>query len=311
MPYSKMKFAVGLFVITLFLAIASFLYLVLQEKGTFDQRYDYHFSTSSANSFSIGMPLKFSGFNVGVIDAIALSDDGSVKMTFSVSEANKKWISEDCYLLLKKPLIGSPHIEIHATIGKKPLPPSSTLDIKMSDDINDMISKLEPAVDNIIKIISSVQKMTSAISKEDSDLFSTLKNLNTFSAKLANNDSLLTSITGDEASTKNIINSLNTTTQIMQEVHQITTQLNTIVANINEEMLKPSATLIQKLNLIMEDVQLKLETLDATVKAVGSYDEDLLHLKEQISVGLQKSNQIMDKVDSLMQTQENSEVKLP
>ncbi len=311
MPYSKMKFAVGLFVVILFLAIVSFFYLVLQEKGTFNQRYDYHFTTSSANSFSVGMPLKFSGFNVGVIDTIALSDNGSVKMTFSVSEENTKWISEDCYLLLKKPLIGSPHIEIHATIGKKPLPPSSTLEIRKSDDINDMISKLEPAVDNIIKIIESLQKISATISKEDSDLFSTLKNLNTFSAKLANSDSLLTSITGDKTSTKNIIKSLNTTPQIMQEVHQITKELNIIVQNLNEEMLKPSATLIEKLNRIMEDVTLKLEALDSTVKVVGSYDEDLLHLKEQISVSLQKSNQIMDKVDSLLQTRENSEVILP
>ena len=61
----------------------------------------------------------------------------------------------------------------------------------------------------------------------------------------------------------------------------------------------------------MKDVKQKLDALDSTVKTVGSYDSDLVELKEQISVGLAKSNQIMDKVDAIMQDNTSAEVTLP
>ena len=61
----------------------------------------------------------------------------------------------------------------------------------------------------------------------------------------------------------------------------------------------------------VKDIKSKLDVLDSTVNSVGSYDKDLIELKEQISVGLQKSNQIMDKVDSLMSDESAAEVMLP
>ncbi len=311
MPYNKMKLAVGMFVIILFISISTFLYLILAEKGTFDKRYNFHFTTNSANSFSIGMPLKFSGFTIGVIDNIKLQDDGNVYMTFSVTKENRKWISQGSYLLLKKPLIGSAHIEVHSTVGHQPLQEDALLEIKISDDINDMISKLEPVVNNLIDIISDIKKITSKIAKEDSDLFQSMKHLNTFSAKLAKSDSLLTSITGDKNSTKNMIRTLNETTSIMHELHNTAKDLSKLTASLNETLIQPSSKTIMTIQEILDDLKHKLKVLDGTVNSIGSYDQDLETLKNQISVSIEKSNQILDKVDSFMQNDKEAEVTLP
>ncbi len=304
MPYSKMKLAVGVFVLALFIAVSMSLFFLLKEKGTFETRYSYHFSTESASSFNVGMPLKISGFAIGVIDDIALKDDGTVYMTFSVSEANKKWLRQDSVLMLNKPLIGSPHIELYSAIGNEPLAPGETLSIVLSDDINDMISKLEPAVNKMINIINSIDSITSYIARDDSELMLTLKNIEKLTSNLANNKSLLTSITGDTNSTQSLINSLNETARIMKDISKITSSL-------DSDIVDPSSSVLKELDAIMKDVKQKLDALDASVKAVGTYDTEILDLKEQISAGLQKSNQIMDKVDSLMQDEKISEVKLP
>jgi len=140
-----MRLAVGLFVLILLSAIFTFLYLLLDEKGTFDKRYSYGFNTDSASSFNVGMPLKYSGFNIGVIDKISLQDDGTVHMIFSVDENNRKWVTKESVLMLKKPLIGSPHIELYSAIDNELLDENSDLTMLLSDDINDMVSKLEPA----------------------------------------------------------------------------------------------------------------------------------------------------------------------
>lgn len=311
MQYNKMKLAVGLFVVTLFIVIVASLYLLLQEKGTFDKRYNYHFNTESASSFNVGMPLKYSGFNIGVIDKISLKDDGTVHMTFSVDENNKKWISRDSILMLKKPLIGSPHIELYSAVGNEQLEAGSTLVMLLSDDINDMISKLEPAVDRIISVINNIDTITSYLSNDDSDILLTLKNIQTFTATLLEDDSLLTTITGDKNSTDSLIDSLNETAKIMHEIHQISKDFSQITSSIDSDIVQPTSSTVKELEAIMKDVKQKLESLDSTVKAVGSYDKDLLELKEQVSVGLQKSNQIIDKVDSLLQDEEKSEITLP
>ncbi len=304
MQYDRMKLIVGVFVLTLFTTILISIFYLLDEKGTFDKRYKYHFQTESASSFNVGMPLKFSGFNIGVIDNIELNDDGTVFMTFYVDSKNRKWIAKDSVLMVKKPLIGSPHIEVHSTMGNKVLKEGSILTILMSDDINDMISKLEPVVDKIINIIDSIDKITTNISKEDSDLFLTLKNIEKFSRNISKSDSLLTTVTGDEKSTQNLIKTIDSISKIMEDINKITSTLDSTI-------ITPTSSTIKELDLIMKDVKQKLDTLDSTVKAVGSYDKDIMQLKEQISVGITKSNQIMDKVDSMMQDDKNVEVKLP
>jgi phospholipid/cholesterol/gamma-HCH transport system substrate-binding protein len=311
MQYSKMKLAVGIFVITLFITIGTFLYLVLEDKGTFNKRYNYHFTTDSAAFFSVGMPLKFSGFNIGVIDNISLNDDGTVYMTFSVDETNRRWITEGTVLMTIKPLIGSAHIEVYSAIDNEVLEASNELIMLQNDDINDMISKLEPAVDKILSIINNLDSITSDIARDDSDLKQTMQNIKEFTAKLSNSDSILSSITGDKESTKRIIASLNKTTEIMKELHTISKNISKTTSSLDADIMNPASSSIKELDAIMKDVKQKLDALDGTVKAVGSYDKDLIELKEQISVSVQKSNQIMDKVDSLMQDEEKKEVTLP
>ncbi len=304
MQYNKMKLSVGIFVLTLFVTVSTLLYTVLENKGTFDKRYKYHFATDSAAFFSVGMPLKFSGFDIGVIDNISLKDDGTVYMTFSVSHKNRRWLTQGSVLMTIKPLIGSPHIEIYSAIDNKLLETNSELIMLESDDINDMISKLEPAIEKVIKIINNVDAITTYIAKEDSDLMLTLQNIKKFTAKLSNSDSLLTSITGDKDSTQGIVSSLRSLEFIMKDIKKITLSL-------DKDIVSPSSSAIKELDGIMKDIKQKLDALDSTVKVVGEYDKDLLELKEQISVSVQKSNQIMDKVDSLMQDETKREVVLP
>ena len=311
MQYSKMKLAVGIFVITLFITITTFLYLVLEDKGTFNKRYNYHFTTDSATFFSIGMPLKFSGFNIGVIDDISLNDDGTVFMTFSVDEHNRRWMTEGTVLMTIKPLIGSAYIEVYSAIDNEILAANTELMMLQNNDINDMISKLEPAIDKIISIINNIDSITSDIAKDDSNLKQTMLNIKIFTDKLSSSDSLLSSITGDKESTQSLVASLNKTTEIMQELHTISKNISKTTSSIDADIMSPASSAIKELDAIMKDVKQKLDALDGTVKAVGTYDKDLVQLKEQISVSVQKSNQIMDKVDALMQDETKSEVELP
>jgi ABC-type transporter Mla subunit MlaD len=278
-----MKIVVGVFIIASIIAMFSFLYLLAEHKGTFNDRYTYKFKTITAENFSVGMPLKFSGFRVGVIELIKLRDDGSVEMEFSVPQENKKWITKGSVLMLKKPLIGSSHIDLYSAFGSEELKEGSELMIVMNDDINDIVEKLHPLIDRVVSIVNSVDKITK---------------------RLADDDSLLTSLTGSKQTTKDLQHALKSLAQMMQDVRYIT-------QNLDKDIVSPASSAIEELDTILKDVNQKLKALDSTVKTVGGFDDDLENIKTQVDLGLQKSNQLLDKVDSLLVDEEDSKVELP
>ncbi len=311
MSYNKMKLAVGLFVIALISVLIVFSYFILKEKGAFEKRVSYDFYSPSASLFKVGMPLQYSGFAIGTIDNIELTDKGDVHITFSVSQKNTKWIREYSILLLTKPLIGAPRIDVFTTPSYKLLPPNSTLQFIENDDINDMITNLQPAIEKMIHIINNIDTLSSNFAKEDGAFNHSIKNLDTITSRIASNKSLLTSITGDQGSTDALISSLNETQKTMKQVHEISIKLDRLIGSLDSKVLKPSTDVLNNINVIMKDVQKKLQVLDGTVSAVGGYDKDLGAIKEQIEVGLDKTNQVMNKVDALLGGNKKSEVTLP
>ena len=304
MHYGRMKTAVGLFVLVFFVSIAVFGYLLLDAKGVFEKHYRYYFITDSASSLSIGMPVKFSGFAIGSVEKMQLLDDGHVKTIFVVNAKNRKWINRYTYLLLKKPLLGSPHIEVLATNGIEPLKPNSKLPIIVTDDINDLVTKLEPVVDKLLNIITNVETITTNMADANSSLNKTMRNLEHFSARLAKSDSLLTSATGDANATKSIIDSIHTTHAILEDIHGVTHSL-------KGDIIAPTSASIKELHAILVDVNQKLKTLQPLVKTIGSSDKEIHSLQESIRTTIGKTNQLMEKIDALLIDKKAKEVKLP
>lgn len=311
MSYRRMKLAVGLFVITFTLLFALLIYVVLEKKGVFEEKLLFDFYTQSAESFYIGMPLRFSGFEVGAISDIALTEEGRVHVTFEIKQSNRKWICEDTLLMLDKPLIGSPTIDVLSSLAYPTLAAGSTLNIIVRDDINDIITNVEPVVNDLQSIVTSVNTLTARISADDSDLFATINNLKRFSANLAGNKALLTTITGDEKSTEQFKTALGDTAATVKEVNALVRKMEAITRSLDEKIITPASNTIEQVNPILHDVKRKLDMLEGTVSAIGSYDTDLLELKDDIRYGIEKTNGLIEKIDAIIEGQHSPEIKLP
>jgi uncharacterized protein YoxC len=64
-------------------------------------------------------------------------------------------------------------------------------------------------------------------------------------------------------------------------------------------------------NGIIKDIQKKLDTLDSLVNTVGSYDKELLTLKKELHLNLDKTHQLLEKVNTLLMDTSQKEVVLP
>ena len=304
MTYNNIKFKVGFFVLFLLITLSTVIYYILVKKGTFDKRFNYSFISYTADSFSVGMPVKVSGFAIGRVDTIKLLDNGNVKFVFSVDKHNQKWVCEESLLMLRKPLLGSAHIILYSAIGNPILKANSTLDVLISNDINDLVQSLEPIVLKIGNIVNSIDKITTYLSQDNSELMMIIKNIEEFSAILVKDKSLLTSLTGDKNATNSFIKTIN-------KLPHLINNFNKLSLGLNKEIMPQVSELIKELNAIAKDIESKLKSLDNVVNSVSSSDKDIIQIKEQIKIGMSKTNQIIEKVDNLFQSKKNEKVVLP
>lgn len=304
MPYHRMKLAVGIFVILLSLLFGSLVYVILKEKGIFEKKFAFNFYTTSAESLSIGMPIRYSGFEIGTIKNIELTEQGVVYVAFDVMKDHAKWIRRNTVLQLEKPLIGSATLNVLTTLGEPPLEPGSALRMVVQDDINDIITKIEPVVSNLQNIVASINTITVKLADEEGDLFRTLANLQAYSAKMVQDDALLTTLTGDPESAKRFAEGVKTLQAAVGEIDVMTREF-------HQKVVTPSSDLLKALDAILRDIAKKLETIDGTIKAIGSYDVDLVELKGDVRTGIQRTNNLLNRVNSMLGEPQPKEAPLP
>lgn len=311
MPYFRMKLAVGFFILTLAVVTVGVTSYLLYQKGVFDQKFHYHFTTPSAQSFKVGMPLLLSGFEVGYIDRIRLTETGQVDLRFYVNEANQRWITENSRLILKKPLIGSSYIEVLSDQSAPLLMDGAIIEMTVSDDINDIIIKLEPTVNQLIAIVEDLSLITKQISNPDGALFSTLSHLEVIVRDLKDSPSVVSSLTGNPKDGATLSRTLQSTQASIQLLEQTIGKVSGLVENLNKAIVVPSEGIMLQVSEILKDVTLKLNTLENTVQALGGTDQDILILKQQLLKSVEKTNQLIDKIDYMMQDENSNRLELP
>ena len=306
-----MKLLVGIFVTLLLISIVATFTVVLEKKGFFQDKVSFYFMTSDARSFYVGMPLNVSGFEVGTISERLLMDNGEVKVIFKVSKSNHKWICEDTLLMLDKPLIGSPTIQILTSLAYDKLTENKKLEIIIRDDINDIILNLQPIMDELQDIIHSIHTITYSLSAKDGAFEKSLANIEKLTHKLATDDSLLTSLTGNPNVSKELNHTFYQSNKILANITELTKALNAMLVNIQKELVSPAGDSLQSLNIIFKDIEKKLSKLDGTINTLGTYDKELLTLKKELHINLDKTQSLLQKVDMMLNSENSPTSELP
>ncbi len=310
MSYNKMKVSVGIFTFITLLLLFVAIFFILKSKGMFDKHYEYAFYADNAESFDIGTPIKYSGFKIGYIDKIDFTYDGKVFVHFTVDEKNAKWINKKAYLELRKPLLGGAVISVISDPNHPMIKPNAILDFEVQDDINSLVARLKPILLRVENIIKNTDIIVAKLASDKGPLFQTMNNFQKLSAKFANDRSLIDTVMGETNSSKNITLSIAHLKDSLAQVQIMTIQINDILKEINQNILKPSEAIPNNINDILIDIKNKLRDLNGLTKAIGNSDKDIVLLKEQILLGVDKANSLLNKVNSLIENN-NKKVKLP
>ncbi|MDP2854028.1 MAG: hypothetical protein Q8O28_07250 [Smithellaceae bacterium] len=312
------EFKVGLFIgCTAIIVVLALLYLAAG-KGVFENLHAFTVSSKSGDGFTEGMPVVFSGFNIGKVQALELNEKGIVLIKIKIPDRHVKWIRSDSAFILYRPLIGSARIVVNTTnLNSPPLDEKKIPEVIIVNDINDAIARIEPALERVTQIADNVERLTSNLSDPKGDLHRILSNAGKITTNLASKKSLVEMVVSDEESVKALNDSLKKLKDITTNVDRILTKVDKMADKTDSEIYGKDGALPQ-VNVILKDIVGKLQKLDKTIDNINKISSDTsegtkdLHiLRSDIDDTLKTVEDAVKKLDAIIGLKKAPEFKVP
>jgi phospholipid/cholesterol/gamma-HCH transport system substrate-binding protein len=293
----NLEFKVGLFVIATIVLIVSAAGYIAFKKDVFSRVYTFTFSAKSGEGFSEGMPLVFSGFQIGKVYNLELNEKGLVLIRIKVPERHIKWMRSDSIFILDRPLIGTPKIVVYTNDLASPvLAVTDQPEVFPVDSIDEAIHKVQPLLNKVDTILENSVMITS---------------------RLSHQESLLEMLVGD----KTTVGSVNTALQQLDEVSQradlLLARFDALAVNTNEGLFGHDG-LLPLVRTILLDVIEKLRRLNAIVddlpritSGVADSLSNVDVLKTEIEASIDSTNRLLNDIERLVPAQKEKEIILP
>lgn len=307
----KTEWKVGLFIVLMVLLIIVSLGYMAFKKGLFQAENTYTLSSRTGDGLAVGMPLYFSGFKIGKIKELELSEHGMVMIKISVPTQHAKWIRTDSKFVLQKPLIGSPKFTV-TTTGMKSAPLSSTSVATLTEvnDINDAIQMIQPILEQVTMITDHVERLTGSLADPKGDMSNILKNTRELTGTLAAKKSILEMAVGDEKTVQSVQASLRNT-------QTITDQVRILLKKTDEELYGKNGIIplvVKVLRELVTNLNKIGNTLDNVTKISSDTAEatkDLKFLRGELDATVNSLNRLINELDQKIPFKSEPKIKLP
>jgi phospholipid/cholesterol/gamma-HCH transport system substrate-binding protein len=312
------EFKVGLFIVSTSIIVLLGLFYMASEKGYFAKIYTFTLSSKSGDGFTEGMPVVFSGFNIGKVSELELNDNGIVLIKIKIPQKHVKWIKADSTFILYRPLIGAARIVITTNnLNSPPPPPGKIAEVEIVNDINDVIKKIQPLLDKITQLAENLERLSRNLSDPQGDLNRILSNAEKITTNLAKKKSLLEMAISDEESVKSVHDALKKLKDITSSMDTVLKKVDKMADKTDEQLYGKDGTLPQ-INMILKDVIKKLEKLNTTVDNINKISTDTSEgmkdfriLRSDIDDAVNAIDNIAKKLDGIISSKKNPEFKLP
>ncbi|MCG6533155.1 MAG: MlaD family protein [Syntrophales bacterium LBB04] len=314
----KIELKVGMFLIITSLLIAAAIGYVAYKKGFFAKVYTYTLSSKSGEDLTEGMPVVFSGFNIGTVQTLELSDDGTVLIKIKIPERHVKWIRSDSTFIVNKPLIGSARIVVVTENLKSAMLSTRQIqEVVNVSDINETIKKAQPLLDKVNKIASNIEALTTNIADPKGDVHKILAHSEQLTANLAQKKSFLEMAISDKESLDSIYATLKQTKDITAQVENILKKVD-MMAGKTDDMVYGKEGALPTIIKALKDVLAKLEKLDTTIGNINKISNeaadsavDLKALRAQIDDAVTSISELARELEAKLPFKKTPEIKLP
>ena len=278
-----MLISVGIFVVLTAILLVLSVGYIIQKKGLFEKKYHFNLVATSGSDLVEGMPVHYSGFTIGVVTQLKLTDEGRVEVVIEIPKHEHRWLKQSSLFYLNKPLIGTPTIVVESkNLEDVLLAEGTERELITKDGINELIAKVQPVLDDLQGIVNNVNNLSS----EKSDLAKILKNVEVVTYKLSKSKA----VSGLDAAMKELENAL---------------------ADIRAELVDKKDGILPHVDDLIKDVAMKLKKLDHTVDVVNKSSDEVSGLTKDLKFTMKKTDEILNGVSGFIGSKAEGEVHLP
>jgi phospholipid/cholesterol/gamma-HCH transport system substrate-binding protein len=314
---NKLHFKVGLFTAASLLLAGIFVVYLLHARGFFEKTFHLQLAAASADGVAPGVPVVFSGIEIGRVTTLGLNDDGGIIIRAEFLERNAKWLKETSTFTLDKPFVGGAKIRVDSPDLDAPaLPDNSTMLLLTSD-----ISKEIPAlVERVKAILANVEHLT----RKDGEINATLANVQTVTGRMTGEYGMLEGVLGSPEKARAVTDSLDKTRALITKLDGLALKMDGMAAKTDQwlfaqdGMAEQTKASLAQVRLMLDDAQSSLKKADAVMANaveisadVKEGTQDIVKLRAEIDDAVRKANALVNEINKKWPFARDPEVKLP
>ena len=302
-PPPNIEFKALALVILMVVIVSASLAYVMYARGVFESTQQVVLIADDSEGVIVGMDLTFSGFPVGRVRRIELSDEGKARIVVDVARKDAKWIRTSSVFTMERGMVGDTRLRVFSGVLTDPPLPDGAIRTVL---LGDATSEIPHLVDTMRSLLENLENMT----KSDSSLRASLDNVQTVTQNLKGPYGGLGVVLGSDDNAQKIITALD--------------HINTLLAKTDtrvfgaDGVMDESQAAISQVNELLSDVRTSLKSVDvvlAQAQVIGSNAEvassDLVVLREQVEASLRKVEHLVNEINRKWPLSRDTELKLP
>jgi phospholipid/cholesterol/gamma-HCH transport system substrate-binding protein len=307
---NTLHFKVGLFTAASLLLAGVFLVYLLHARGYFENTFHLQLAAASADGVAPGVPIVFSGIEIGRVTTLGLNDSGGIIIHTEFLSRNAKWLKENSSFTLDKPIVGGAKIRVDSPDLRAPaLSDNATMLLTTSD-----VSKEIPVlVERVKAILDNVEHLT----RKDGDINATLANLKTVTGRMTGEYGVLESVLGSPEKARALTDSL-------EKMRVLITRLDGMAAKTDQWLFakdglaEQTQVALAQVRLALNDAQSSLKKADALMSNAVAISadikggtQDIATLRAEIDDAVRKASALVNEINKKWPFARDPEVKLP
>jgi len=302
-PPPNIEFKALALVILMVVIVSASLAYVMYARGVFESTQQVVLIADDSEGVIVGMDLTFSGFPIGRVRRIELSDEGKARIVVDVARKDAKWIRTSSVFTMERGMVGDTRLRVFSGVLTDPPLPDGAIRTVL---LGDATSEIPHLVDTMRSLLENLENMT----KSGSSLRASLDNMQAVTQNLKGPYGGLGVVLGGDDNAQKIITALD--------------HINTLLAKTDSRvfgadgMMDESQAAISQVNELLSDVRTSLKSVDvvlAQAQVIGSNVEvastDLVVLREQVEASLRKVEHLVNEINRKWPLSRDTKLKLP
>ncbi len=185
----------------------------------------------NAEGVSAGMDLTFSGFPIGRVRRLSLSDDGKARIHIRVPVSDARWLRTTTIFTLEIPLVGGARIRAFTADLKDPPLPDRAVRPVLRGDAN---AEIPLMVATLRTVLENVDGMTDT----GSSLQDSLKNVRTVTERMAGKQGVLGAALGSEDNAKKLLLTMDRANALLASLNGVSLRLDGVLSKTDQRLLR-------------------------------------------------------------------------